>query len=177
MNLPANLLTCILICLWVLYLQWYIRHACGIRAISVVLHACCGLCLMWLPLLWTPLLSWQINALPVLIGLTALVALFCFLLQVPFGYSSRRLLIRLIACAAAIEAILALIQLFFPLHAMRWLGYNPLLGQGRPLGGLRQVNLLGSFLATGLACSVWLMTSSSTRSIAKGWYLKPHHRP
>ncbi|HDT2108506.1 TPA: O-antigen ligase C-terminal domain-containing protein [Enterobacter roggenkampii] len=127
---------------------------------------------MWLPLLWTPLLRWQINALPVLIGLTALVALFCFLLQVPFGYSSRRLLIRLIACAAAIEAILALIQLFFPLHAMRWLGYNPLLAQGRPLGGLRQVNLLGSFLATGLACSVWLMTSSSTRSIAKGWYLK-----
>ncbi len=172
LNLPANLLSWILICLWVLCLQWHIRRARGIRAIYVALQAFCGLCLMWLPLLWTPLLHWQIKALPGLAGLTALVALFCFLLQVPLNYSSRRLLIRLIACAAVIEALLALIQLFFPRLAMHWFDYNILLAQGRPLGGLRQVNLLGSFLATGLACTVWLITSTSARSIASGWMRK-----
>ncbi len=163
LDLPANLLLWLFVSLWVLGLLWHCRRTQGIRAKKLMLQAICGAALMMLPILWSPLVAWKLNALAKLVGLGALILLFCLLLQVPLNYRQRRFFITLITLAACIESLLTCLQLFFPHWSQHWLHYNFILAQGRPFGGLRQANLLGSFLATGLACASWLVTTSTAQ--------------
>lgn len=117
-----------------------------------------GALLMTLPLLWTPA-PLQGAAIPRLAGLWALVGLLWLLMQRPVTAGLRRGLYGAAAVAGALQALLALWQAAWPVSAGKWLGYDALRAGGwTPDGGL-QASLSGSFLATGLACGVWLLLS------------------
>ena len=64
---------------------------------------------------------------------------------------------------------MALFQLLFPLWSRQWLGYDIFAAEGRPLGALLQVNLLGSFLATALACVLWVQLQEKSQRNAQLW--------
>ncbi|ELY3087851.1 O-antigen ligase C-terminal domain-containing protein [Klebsiella aerogenes] len=98
------------------------------------------------------------NALPGIAGLWGLIALYCLLLRsAPFPGVRRSWLI-MIVFAASFQACFAALQL--TLHFG--------LSGARPVGGFLQANVLGSFLATGLACALWLYLSSGERALRAG---------
>lgn len=121
--------------------------------------------LMTLPLLWTSMPAWRLNALPRLVGLWAGAGLFILLLHIRFGFLGRALLMSSLAVAGVLQALTALAQLLFPLSsfARNVLHYDVLSAQGRALGSLGQVNLLGSFLATGASATLWCLLSLPVR--------------
>lgn len=153
-----NLFIWACVVLWAVVL-WCTRNArapCGL-VVGVLLAAV----LMTLPLLWTTVPAWRLNALPRLIGLWTGVGLFLLLLQVRFSMRGRALLVSALAASALIQALMALSQLLFPLSPFvrGMLHYDVLSAQGRALGSLGQVNLLGSFLATGAGATLWCLLS------------------
>lgn len=105
-----------------------------------------GLLLWSLPLLWSWRPDWFMNALPRVAGLWGLVALYYMLLRALPGMRVRRYWMLVLVLAALLQAGLALKQSAHP----------ELLAGGRPTGGVMQVNVLSSFLATGLACALFL---------------------
>lgn len=127
---------------------------------KTILALLIGGVLMALPLLWTPEI-FRFNAWVRLAGVVATFVLFSLLLQLPVRGAQRRIIYGVIVTAGVIQMVLACWQISFPESAEMWLGYNLNAADGRPLGSLNQVNLLSSFLATALACSVWLALSMS----------------
>lgn len=121
--------------------------------------------LMTLPLFWTTQLEWKLNALPRLVGLWAGAGLFLLLLRTRFGFLGRIILIAALAMAGLIQALMALAQLLFPLSPFvrSVLHYDVLAAQGRVLGSLGQVNLLGSFLAVSAGATLWCLLSIPVR--------------
>ncbi|MHA0962856.1 O-antigen ligase family protein [Enterobacter cancerogenus] len=157
-----NLQTWSCVVLWCSVL-WCLRNTCAPR--GLVIGGLAVAVLMTLPLIWTTLPAWQLNALPRLVGLWAGVGLFLLLLHVRFGMRGRMLLVSALAASAFIQALMALSQLLFPLSPFvrDMLHYDVLSAQGRALGSLGQVNLLGSFLATGAGAALWCLLSLPVR--------------
>jgi len=118
-----------------------------------------GTTLMCLPWLWTPE-AFHIAAAPRLVGLGSLALLLVLLLQLPLRGGDRRRLYAVICIAGLIQGAIALWQLLGPDTAAAWTGYNISRWGGRPTALLLQVNILGSFLASALGCSLWLALSS-----------------
>lgn len=129
-----------------------------------------GAVLMSLPFLWTSVAAWRVNSVPVIIGLWGLVAIFCVLLQIDFTRHLKKAMIRFIAIAAFIEGAFSVLQVIYPLWSRKWLSYDIIAAQGRPLGAFLQVNLLGSFLAVGLGCFLWLQINER-RSLIRQLYV------
>lgn len=121
--------------------------------------------LMSLPILWTAQAAWRLNAFPRLAGLWAGIGLFLLLVRTRFGFRGRVLLVTILAVAGVIQALMALTQLLFPLSPfVRFvLHYDVLAAQGRVLGSLGQVNLLGSFLSVSAGAALWCMLAIPVR--------------
>lgn len=119
--------------------------------------------LMTLPLGWTPHFL-QTDALYRIAALWTMAGFLWLLLQYPLRGAARRRIYALVALAGVIQVLLSIWQLLWPNLAGAWLGYDFLSANGRPLGSLLQVNLLGSWIATSLACAVWLSLSASGAS-------------
>ncbi|MBE3513138.1 PglL family O-oligosaccharyltransferase [Enterobacter cloacae complex sp. I2] len=121
--------------------------------------------LMTLPLLWTPHPAWRLNALPRLIGMWAGAGLFLLLLRTRFGFRGRTVLVAALAVAGALQALMALAQLLFPLSPIvrGLMHYDVLAAQGRALGSIGQVNLLGSFLAVSAGATLWCLLTVPVR--------------
>lgn len=103
-----------------------------------------GMLLWSLPLLWTPYHDWFMNALPRVAGLWGLFGLYCLLLRVRTGSRVKMAWMMILVLAAIMQALLAMMQFIHNINGVR------------PAGGFLQVNVLGSFLATGLVVSLWL---------------------
>jgi len=157
-----NLMVWGCVLLWCMVL-WYTRNACLPRGLVISMLA--AAVLMTLPLLWTTVSAWRLNALPRLVGLWTGIGFFLLLLRFRFGLRGRALLISVLAVSALVQALMALSQLLFPLSPFvrGMLNYDVLSAQGRALGSLGQVNLLGSFLATGAGATLWCLLSLPVR--------------
>ncbi|MCE3115174.1 Wzy polymerase domain-containing protein [Enterobacter sp. ASE] len=157
-----NLLVWSCVPLWLVML-WCARNASAPR--SLVVGVLSAAVLMTLPLLWTTVPAWRLNALPRLVALWVGVGLFILLLNVRLGMRGRVLFISVLAISALLQALMALSQLLFPLspYVRGMLHYDVLSAQGRALGSLGQVNLLGSFLATGAGATLWCLLSLPVR--------------
>lgn len=145
------------------------RRRRGGRAILLITA---GAALMTLPLFWTPVFL-QKEALPRLAGLWAMVAGFYIFMQWPIRGERRRFIYRIVVLAGVAQVLLAIWQVDFPLSAGVWLGFDPQLTGGRPIGGLLQANLFGSFVASALVCAVWLMLTQShrdSRKASESWH-------
>ncbi|GAA3929347.1 PglL family O-oligosaccharyltransferase [Litoribacillus peritrichatus] len=133
-----------------------------LRLISVIMIAICVPVLFQVSLITpqsTALASTRI--LGIFTGLLiTLIAFQCFRSQ-----DSWHRLLTIIAYAGLLEAILCLVQQFLPEIASLGV-YKP--EYGRPFGTFQQPNVSASFIATGLACSLFLtLNGSSTKTTTK----------
>ncbi|WP_071945839.1 PglL family O-oligosaccharyltransferase [Halomonas aestuarii] len=117
-------------------------------------HIGLGLLLLalWLPFLW----SWNeasLIALPRMLTVTAGAILLLGLAQLQLTHRDWWWLGMAIMLGALMETVLGYVQ-FYLLEPGNWLGYNPEIG--RPYGIFQQVNVMASFLVTGLVISAWL---------------------
>ncbi|WP_185812858.1 Wzy polymerase domain-containing protein [Enterobacter sp. WCHEn045836] len=133
------------------------RHFRGKRTAMYLLAGCF---LMSLPLIWSA--DSASLALYRLAGLWAFAAFFILLMQFPVRGGLRRGFYIIVVIAGLIQVLLSVWQIVFPFSAGEYLYYSFRAANGRPLGSLLQVNLLGSFLATALVCALWLAMNTRT---------------
>lgn len=115
--------------------------------------------LLLLPMAWSsaPLRDY---ALPRLAGLVGGGLLLFSLYQFVFSELDRRRILYLLLGAVTIELALGLVQ-FYLLTPGNWIGYNT--QTNRPYGIFQQPNVMASFMATGLALTLWCWPTLSGR--------------
>lgn len=111
-----------------------------------------GAMLLFIPLAYTQP-EWLAQAGWRLAGLTGGLLFYFTLSQYRMPLRFRRLLLQMMLCAVALQAALTLCQLFWPGLAQTWMEYVP---GGRPYGIFQQPNVLGSFIAMGVALALML---------------------
>jgi len=112
--------------------------------------------------------QWRDLALPRLFGLVGGVLLYFAFLQFRFSREQRLALLYLLLGAIFIEALFALVQ-YYLLTPGNWIGFDTTLK--RPYGIFQQVNVLASFLATGLAIALYLPSFDEKYQLGnwRGW--------
>ena len=98
--------------------------------------------------------QWGAEAEPRFLALVAGLLLFFALSQFQFDCLDRQKVIYILLIGIAIEVLYGVVQYFF-LKSGNWFGYNVKIN--RPYGIFQQVNVYASFLATGLAVSLYLV--------------------
>ncbi len=111
-----------------------------------------GALLLLLPMLY-PGFAFKDYAIPRLLGLFAGLLFLFGLYQWHFDKAQRDRLLYLILLAIAMEAVLGLVQ-FYLLAPGNWIGYDT--KANRPYGIFQQPNVMATFMATGIALSIWL---------------------
>ncbi len=111
-----------------------------------------GAMLLFIPLAYTQP-EWLAQAGWRLAGLAGGLLFYFTLSQYRMPLRFRRLLLQMMLCAVALQAALTLCQLFWPGLAQAWMEYVP---GGRPYGIFQQPNVLGSFIAMGVALTLML---------------------
>ncbi|HDR2620848.1 TPA: O-antigen ligase family protein [Enterobacter chuandaensis] len=156
MNLPMNLLSWGIISLFGL-LTWLLLGTKTVCITPTCLMLLASAVLFTLPALWSPHDALPI-ALPRLIGIWGGVFVYLTLLQLPIREKETVTLFYLLAAAAVIECALSLAGFYcpqylpFPLDSLaeKYAGYAP--------GIFQQLNVTASFLVTGLAALLYLLT-------------------
>ncbi|BEO82609.1 membrane protein [Serratia marcescens] len=118
-----------------------------------------GIAVLALPLLYTRP-EWREDALWRCAGLLGGWLFYVACLQLRLTARQRNLLLYGLLFAVSVQALLAALQLFAP--TLAWVSPNG----SRVYGVFQQPNVLGSFIATGLALALWLLLaplSTSTR--------------
>ena len=109
-----------------------------------------GIAVLALPLLYTRP-EWREDALWRCAGLLGSWLFYVACLQLRLTARQRNLLLYGLLFAVGVQALLAALQLFAP--ALAWVSPNG----SRVYGVFQQPNVLGSFIATGLALALWLL--------------------
>lgn len=98
-----------------------------------------------------------------LLGLSAILIMWLLLGLMPQLWQQRQQIIAGIVLLSTLQALLAIAQTCFPAQLQTLMEFRYHAGQIRPYGIFQQFNLLASFLATGLAATVWLCLQSDIR--------------
>ncbi|EOC1324717.1 O-antigen ligase family protein [Cronobacter dublinensis] len=108
------------------------------------------------------LLPWLLEARdnPGVWALMAAVLLWQGLLRLSFTPRQKRQILLAVFVLALGQALIALLQAFCPYLAMQLYEYDWLRNHGRPYGIFQQVNLLASFLASGIGCGFLLLLTT-----------------
>lgn len=169
MTLTINMLVWLCVAGWGVWLVGWSRwhRPKGMKIIALLFA---GASLMTIPLLWTTS-QYLENCLGRLLGIWGLVLLLFILLQHPLSREYKSKIYLVIVIAGLLQFLIACWQILRPTSAAKWLGYSFSLANGRPLGSLMQVNLLGSFLATSLLCALLLACCARTRLRSAGMWL------
>ncbi|NRH21759.1 PglL family O-oligosaccharyltransferase [Pantoea stewartii] len=162
LSLPQNLLTWLVIALVLLFCAFSKQFE-GVKISSlsggerVILL---GVILWCFPLFLTRDLNWFQNALPRVVALIVLIFLYLTLNHtLSYRLKSRYLFLHVIVNACLLQAGYVILQLIF----------SP--GE-RPYGSFQQVNVLSSFLATGLVCLLFVFNRNKTeqKTILRYYY-------
>jgi O-antigen polymerase len=105
--------------------------------------------------------------LPKMLGIAAGLLMIVSLSQLRLVRAQRLLLLYLLLGAVAIEAVFGLVQ-YYLLTPGNWIGYNIVLN--RPYGIFQQVNVLASFLATGMGIALYL-AAQDPLALVRRWRL------
>ncbi len=131
---------------------WHLTLAKQLTFSRTQLWFLAGFTILLLPFM-NPLAEWNMFAQPRFLAIAAGLLLFFALSQFQFKEQQRHALLYLLLGAVAIEAMFGLIQ-FFILRDGNWLGYN--VKVNRPYGIFQKDSVFSSFLAAGLAISLYL---------------------
>lgn len=114
---------------------------------------------------WLLLLPWLFHARdnPGVWVLLAALALWQVLLRLPFTQNHKQTVLLGVFTLALGQASIGLLQAFCPHFAARLYEFDWLRNHGRPYGIFQQVNLLASFLATGVGCGFLLLLTVRRR--------------
>ncbi|WP_367298642.1 Wzy polymerase domain-containing protein [Hafnia alvei] len=163
LRVPGNIVAWIFVALsvlayWLLNLNQPIITTTTSNLISI------GILLLLLPLLYTSE-KWLKEAVLQMAGIVAGLVFYFTLLQCRFSARWRVLLLNFLLFATLVQSVVGFIQLTLlpPNSVLMALGDEGV----RPTGVFRQVNVMASFMATGLACSLHLLylpQSLNTRS-------------
>ncbi|EKD5635423.1 O-antigen ligase C-terminal domain-containing protein [Escherichia coli] len=156
LSLPQNLLAWSYMSLLFMILSMYKKNNCNynINTISVLLTILAGWCLWALPLLWTRELDWFFNAIPRVLTIIALLILFNKLRFFLNSEKSRLQLLCVIITSALLQSAYAIYQLATIQE----------LPGARPYGSFQQVNVLASWLSTGICCAALVYSRTTFRS-------------
>lgn len=102
-----------------------------------------------------------------LFGLIGGLLLFISLQQLQLTSKQRLLLLNLVLAAVFIEACFSLIQ-YYVLPVNNWVGYQKL--ANRPYGIFQQPNVAASFLTTGIALALYLLTQITESDKKQRWF-------
>jgi O-antigen polymerase len=152
--LAPNILGWIFISLLIASGFWQVIHNKKIIYSNVQLLLLVGVLLLFIPFFYDNLISYF--ALPRLLAIVAGLLLLFSLTQLRLNDQNKVVLLLLLLLGISIEAIIGLIQLFIltPFD-FQLTGYTPLFG--RPYGSFTQPNVMASFLASGIALSLFLL--------------------
>jgi len=161
LRVPGNTVAWIFIALSVLAYWLLNRHQFIITTTTSKLITV-GILLLLLPLFYTPE-KWLKDALLQMAGVVAGMLFYFTLLQCRFSDRWRVLLLNFLLFAALVQSVIGFIQLTLlpPNSGLMALGDEGV----RPTGVFRQVNVMASFMATGLACSLHLLYLPQSLSI------------
>lgn len=161
LRVPGNIVAWIFISSSVLA-YWLLNRHQPIIATTTSHLIAIGILLLLLPLLYTSE-KWLKDALLQMTGVVAGLVFYFTLLQCRFSSRGRILLLNILLCATVIQSIIGFIQLTLlpPNSSLMALGDEGV----RPTGVFRQVNVMASFMATGLACALHLLYLSQSQSI------------
>ncbi|WP_072076304.1 PglL family O-oligosaccharyltransferase [Yersinia kristensenii] len=153
LKVPQNILTWAIMALVVASI-WLIRPASQTVIFTVTARLLLlAIIIMGIPLLYAPA-QWHDIALSRWLGLMGGWSFYISILQYPMPRLYRHGVFYAILLATAFQAIIALIQFMAPQVIPDWFAY-PIAGN-RPYGVFQQVNVLASFIATGLALALML---------------------
>ncbi|MGL5437356.1 MAG: O-antigen ligase family protein, partial [Lachnospiraceae bacterium] len=93
------------------------------------------------------------------------------LICLPCGETHKRFILRTIVFLAVCQGGMGLLQAFVPSISSGLMEYNWMHSHGRPYGIFQQINLLASFLATGIGCSFLLLLTTRHPLAAWGYLL------
>lgn len=145
-ELPYNLLAIIGVGLLLIYLSFTIlkvKHKIGNELIII------GLLILIFPWL---LEQHKSQGVWLLIGGGA----FWYLLsKISIDKYNKSYIVLVIFILTTLQSVLCLVQVFCPSFAINFYEFNWIQNNGRPYGIFQQVNLLASFIATGVGCGVW----------------------
>lgn len=147
--LPQNLLAWSVLALIALWCAVTAQHRKTVYPPGV-LWIVIGAALWSLPILWSPSPAWQWNALPKVLALWGLVAVWLILLKSTTCHLIKRQWLLILVIATVLQVI----------YGAGQLSDIASLPKGRPYGSFQQINVYASFLATGLLCALWLFTLS-----------------
>ncbi|ELQ6107606.1 Wzy polymerase domain-containing protein [Cronobacter turicensis] len=111
------------------------------------------------------LLPWllQVRGNPGVAVLLAAFLLWQLLLRLPYTNRHKNSVLLAIFSLALAQAVIGLLQTFFPHLAMQFYEYDWLRNHGRPYGIFQQVNLFATFLASGIGCGFLLLMQQRLR--------------
>ncbi|MGL4723264.1 MAG: Wzy polymerase domain-containing protein [Scandinavium sp.] len=161
--LPGNILGVMVMSAVIILSYWQARKFSAVNVSPALGLFTLGAMVLILPLLWSSL-PWREVAIPRLLGLVAGLLLYHALLQWSLTRQQRNLLLLLLLAAALGEALLGTAQ-YWLFAADNRMGYNILLN--RPYGIFQQVNVMASFMATGLAIALCLWRQPQSQRLAR----------
>ncbi|MHC0025746.1 PglL family O-oligosaccharyltransferase [Enterobacter vonholyi] len=158
LRLPHNIICWAVMLFMILVSGYYVILRGKIKLNESLTFFIGGACLMSLPFLWGKK-DVMIFALPRFAGLWGGIFFYLALLQIPMRFSMKTRLIIVFVLSALIQSCLAFWQLLVtsPDNFMEFLPGT------RPYGIFQQVNVLASFVATGYACTLWLLFKAKTK--------------
>ncbi|BDM62675.1 ligase [Shewanella sp. NFH-SH190041] len=160
LQLPTNAIGWIFITLMIALGLWHIATTSTLRYNRFNLVLLLGGAMMTLPLCWASGITAPLSYAR-LLGLWGGILFFVSLQQMRFNPQQKRTLLYLILTAVLIESLFSLYQ-YFLLQSGNIFGYNTVIN--RPYGIFQQPNVAASFLTTGVALSLYLLSTESRQS-------------
>ena len=159
LELPANPVAWMFIASWIGIGFWHWTTRKSLRYSATTLWFMGGVLVLAIPEFY-PWAATEDGAGRRLLGLLGGLLLFIAIQQQPWRQSRWRSVLTLILACCAIQSGVGLIQ-YFLLEPGNILGFNK--AANRPYGTFQQVNVMASFVATGLVLAIYLFTAP-TRS-------------
>jgi len=157
--LPANPVAWTFIASWIGIGFWHWTTRKSLTFSTTTLWYMAGVLVLAVPQFY-PLAATEDGAGQRLLGLLGGLLLFIAIQQQPWRQTQWRAVLMLILACCAIQSGVGLIQ-YFLLEPGNILGFNK--AENRPYGTFQQVNVMASFVATGLVLAIYLFTAP-TRS-------------
>ena len=155
LELPANPVAWMFIASWIGIGFWHWTTRKSLRYSTTTLWFMAGVLVLAIPQFY-PWATTEDGAGQRLLGLLGGLLLFIAIQQQPWRQNRWRFILTLILACCAIQSGIGLIQ-YFLLEPGNLLGFNKTMN--RPYGTFQQVNVMASFVATGLVLALYLFTA------------------
>lgn len=162
-SIPGNILGVIVIAIFIFQVQIENRNEKTIKSSTLFILLTLGSLFLFIPVLWTSG-DWYRPAVERLFVVALGLMYYYSLMQIEFTREKRNHLMVLLLLATLIQALTGVAQYIF-FQPGNFMGYDTQLN--RPYGIFQQVNVMASFMATGLALALYLWNQPETSKVTR----------